>query len=114
MTETPQEELDAAKRCSEAINSQLTFQGISAVGKWVAVALSNGKGDGNLYDTKSDAIRHQLHENLCAYVCITYDGMSVDSALSYMRTHRKMYAAGMRLCDPDKMVHAPMRREFLL
>lgn len=113
MTETPQADLDAAKRCSEAVNSQLTFKGTAAIGKWVAIRLSDGGSDNVLYDTKADAVRHQLHENLCAYVCITPDGMSVESALSYMRTNRKLYDKGMRLADPDKMVHLPNRREFL-
>lgn len=114
MKTTPQDELDAAKRCSDTINGHLTFKGESAIGRWVAIRLSDGGSDGNLYDTKPDAVRFQLHENLCAYVCITPDGMSKDSALSYLRTNRKLYDSGMRLSDPDRMVHLPSRRENLL
>lgn len=112
-TETPQEELDAARRCSDAVNSALTFYGADAAGRWIAVRLSDGGSDGKLYDTKPDAVRHQLHETLCAYICIVPTGMPVDHALSFLRTNRKLYAAGMRLSDPDRHVQMPTRKEML-
>lgn len=113
MNDAAQNEIDAAKRCSETINAKLAFYGPDAAVRWVAIRLSDGGSDGNLYDTKTDAIRHQLHETLCAYVCITPDGMSVDSARRYLKLHRKLYDAGARLADPETMIHAPLRRESL-
>lgn len=104
---------DAARRCSETINAKLTFHGWSAVGRWVAIRLSDGGSDGVLYDTKADAVRHQLHEMQCVYVCITGDGMSPAAAESFLSTNRKLYEAGMRLSDPDTMVHLPNRKELL-
>lgn len=103
--------LDAARRCSDAVNSQITFRGEGAFGRWVAVRLSDGGSDGILYDTKADAVRHQLHETLCAYICITPGGMTPSDALSYLRTNRKLYDAGMRLSDPDRHVQMPLRKE---
>lgn len=111
--ETPQEELDAARRCADAYNFQLTINGMDAAGKWIAVRLSDGGSDAKLYDTKADAVRFQLHENLCAYICILPTPMSADDALSVLRVHRKLYDAGMRLSDPDQHVQMPMRKEFL-
>lgn len=111
--ETPQQEIDAARRCAEAYNFQLTAHGMNASGKWIAVKLADGSSDATLYDSKADAVRHQLHENLCAYICIMPARMPVDDALSVLRTHRKLYDAGMRLSDPDKHVQLPTRREFL-
>lgn len=113
MQETPQEELDAARRCAEAYNFQLTAHGMNAAGRWIAVRLSDGRGDGTLYDSKADAVRHQLHENMCAYICILPTGMPEQDALSVLRTHRKLYDGGMRLSDPDQHVQMPARREFL-
>lgn len=110
MTETRQEFSDAARRCADAVNVHLLGGGQDVVGKWVAVRLSDGGSDGKLYDTKKDAVRFQLHETLCAYVCITPGGMPVKEAESYLRTNRKLYDAGMRLSDPDKNVQLPFRK----
>ncbi|MER6059483.1 hypothetical protein [Streptomyces albidoflavus] len=104
-------ELDAARRCSDAVNFQLTVNGTAAFGKWVAVRLSDGGSDATLYDTKKDAVRHQLHETLCAYICITPGGMNPSDALSFLRTNRRLYDAGMRLSDPDRQVQMPLRKE---
>lgn len=111
MTETPQQTTDAARRCSDAVNFHLLAQGTGAAGKWVAVRLSDGGSDGHLYDTKQQAVNHQLHETLCAYVCITPDGMGVQAARSFLATNRKLYDAGMRLSDPEQQVNIPMRGE---
>jgi hypothetical protein len=113
MTETPQEAFDAARRCAEAYNFQLAVHGMDACGRWIAVRLSDGGSDAQLYDTKDDAIRHQLHENLCAYICIVPGRMSEEDAASILRVHRVLYDNGARLSDPDKHVQMPARREFL-
>lgn len=112
MKETQIQEHDAARRASDHIAAILTFNGISACGKFVAIRLSDGGSDGVLYDTKPDAVRHQLHENMCAYVCILPTGMPVGEAKSFLRTNRRLYDAGMRLSDPDHVIQTPMRREF--
>lgn len=98
---------DAAKRCHEAVNIHLQILGAAAIGKWVAVRLSDGGSDMVLYDTKYDAVRHQFHEFWCAYVCIPPNGMSVADAEDFLRITRQMYDAGVRLADPDK--HVVMR-----
>lgn len=111
--ETPQEELDAGRRCADAYNFQLAVHGENAAGKWIAVRLIDGGSDAKLYDTKADAIRFQLHETMCAYICLLPTRMPVEDALSVLRVHRKLYEAGARLSDPDRHVQMPMRREFL-
>lgn len=113
MTETPQEEFDAARRCADAYNFQLTVHGENAAGKWIAVRLADGSSDATLYDTKADAVRHQLHENQCAYICLLPTCIPVEDALSVLRVHRKLYDGGMRIADPDIHVQMPMQREFL-
>jgi len=98
---TGDEHSDAAKRASSAVNIHLAGAGFDAIRKWVAVRLADGGSDLVLYDTKRDAVRHQLHEQQCAYVSIPPGGMSPCEAESFIAMHRKMYDAGMRLTDPD-------------
>lgn len=93
---------DRGKHCADAVNTALLLGGVN---KWVAVRMSDGKSDGAIYDTKRDAIRHQLHEYQCAYIKIPPGGMSVDHADRYLNVHRKLYDNGMRIADPD---HEPL------
>jgi hypothetical protein len=108
-TETPQEAIDAAKRASEAVHVHIFALGHAAIGKWVAIRLADGGSDGKLYDTKAEAVRYQLHENMCAYVCIPPGGMPPEDALVYLRVNRQLYDNGMRLADPDKHVVVPTK-----
>lgn len=91
----------AAHRASGIVN-QMIVDGKS--GQWVAIKLSDGDSDKIAYETKSDAIRHQLHEHQCAYVCIPPDQFSPRAAENYLKVHRQMYDAGYRLADPDMAV----------
>jgi hypothetical protein len=61
------------------------------------------------YDTRDDAIRHQLHENLCAYVWCPPSGMEPHEAEIFMAYNRKLYDAGFRM--PDPAVIPPLMRE---
>lgn len=81
--------------------------GWEAAKKWVAIRLSDGKSDGVLYDTRGDAIRHQLHMTQCAYVCVPPGGMNPCQAESFMRMHRLAYDAGAQLIDPDRVDGGP-------
>lgn len=92
---------DAAHRMSDTVTTHLLGQGQAAVGRWLAFRLSDGVGDSTLYDTRADAIRHQLHEQQCVYVVITPDGMTPHSAEVMLRFARQAYDNGMRLTDPD-------------
>ena len=89
---------DAGKHCSDAVNFAALMGG---TGKWVAARLSDGKTDGNVYDTKADAIRHQLHEFQCAYIKIPPGGMPAEDAARYLDVNRILYENGMRIADPD-------------
>lgn len=92
---------DSARHCSDAVNLHLVAGGYDSHGKWVAIKLADGRSDNVLYDTKQDAVRHQLDEQLCCYVCIPPCGMNPCQAESFLATHRKLYDAGFRLADPD-------------
>lgn len=99
---------DYAKKCSDQVNMHVLGMGNSAVDKWVAIRLSDGGSDGKLYDKKADAVRHQLHETQCCYVCVPPTGMSPRQAKNFMDFNRMLYDQGMRLQDPDREVIQPM------
>jgi hypothetical protein len=95
---------DAGKRASDAVNCYITFQPWDELRrKWIAIRLSDGSSDGVLYDTKRDAVRHQLHEMQCAYVAfINLPGGSSPRDMSiFLAFCRDAYEAGFRLPDPD-------------
>lgn len=91
---------DAAKRASDIINSALLFID-GAAGKWIAIRLSDGGWDGTVYDTKRDAVRHQLDEFWCCYVRIPPPGTSPAQMEAFLAYNRALYDAGFRLPDPD-------------
>jgi hypothetical protein len=91
---------DRARRCSDIINLHVTALGFGAFGKWAAIRLSDGGSDNVVYDSKADAVRHQLHETQCAYVQIPVGGMTAHHAEIFLEFNVKLYDAGMRLSDP--------------
>lgn len=95
---------DSAKRCSDVVNLHLIT---GNWGKWAAIRLSDGGSDGIAYDTKADAVKHQLHETQCCYVYVPPDGMSPQAAETFMTINRRLYEAGMPLAHPDVDIHAP-------
>lgn len=92
---------DAAKRVSDAVQQHFAIMGFDCARMWIACRLDNGKGGQTLYDSKRDAIRHQLDEYLAMYICLTGAPMSVCEAEILLATHRKAYDAGFRMADPD-------------
>lgn len=93
---------DAAKRVSDTYELHRAVNGANAIGHWFASALSDGISDGVMYDNKHDAITHQHHnEQHYVYIQINPGGMSPCEAEAFLRIHRDMYDAGIRLADPD-------------
>lgn len=89
---------DTAKRCSDAVNEAVRA---GHVGKWLAIKLHDGRWDRVAYDSRADAIRHQIHETLCCYIKVPFDGMQPVAAERFMAFSRKCYDAGYRLADPE-------------
>jgi len=95
---------DAAKRASDIVNAYVTFVPPEELRhKWVAIRLADGGYDGVLYDSKQDAVRHQLDEYLCAYVCFRnlLMGANPKDMELFLKFNRDAYDAGFRLPDPD-------------
>ena len=106
---------DAAKRASDTIRLHLLADRSQAINSWVAIRLSDGGSDNVLYDSKHEAVRHQLHEYQCAYFKITLGGCPPREAELFLRINRQLYDGGFRLADPDKDLEVilPTRRELL-
>jgi hypothetical protein len=94
---------DEARRMADEVNLHVAALGHAASRKWVAIRLSDGGSDGVLYDTRRDAIVHQVHEKQCCYVRLPPFGQTMNyrEAESYLTFHRSIYDAGYRLQDPD-------------
>ena len=88
----------AAWRFSEAATQGLVD---GKVGRWIAARLSDGSTDGVYYDSRAEAVSHQLHESLCCYVIITPNGMNPQQAESILKFYRYAYNNGFRITDPQ-------------
>lgn len=89
---------DAGRRLAEAHERARAAGG---VGRFIAARLSDGRTDGAIYDTRDDAIRHQLDETQCAYIVVQPAAMPDEEATGLLDVNRRIYAAGMRTTDPD-------------
>ena len=87
------EERDAVQRLCDAVNVHVQAIGSEAFGKYVAVRLEDGRSvDGNLYDTRADAVRHTIHDPWCFYVKVNPGGIQEREAwvvLGYARQAKK-------------------------
>lgn len=93
---------DAAKKIYDTYHLHRTADYYNALGKWFACALNDGSTDGVLYDSKSDCIRHQHHNEMYyAFIQITPANMTPCSAEIFLGITRRMYDAGFRMADPD-------------
>ena len=105
MLTASKEEIDAAKRLSDIINSLVVVYPLDVLThSWIAVRLSDGGYDGVLYDSRRDAVRHQKYEKECAYVQLTavMGGMPVKEAFAFLDYYRGVYATpGASLPDPE-------------
>jgi hypothetical protein len=95
---------DAARRAADIINGYVAFIPRDELKhKYVAIRLADGGSDGNLYDSKRDAVRHQLDEKLCAYVSFAGipAGTNNREMEVFLKFNRDVYDAGIHLADPD-------------
>jgi hypothetical protein len=95
---------DDAKRFADIVNGNLVaFPAWELRNKWLAIRLSDGGSDGTIYDSKQDAVKHQIDEFQCAYFCFRncLGGISAREAERFLVYVRAAYKAGFRLPDPD-------------
>ena len=102
----PHGHADYAKRAADNLNVHVAAMttggtGWAAIGKWVALKLSDGSSDHTLYENKRDAVRHQSDEFLCAYVPLQRAWYDVCEMQTFMDVTRRAYDSGFRMADPD-------------
>jgi hypothetical protein len=102
---------DAAKRVYDTYHLHRTADLYGSLGKWFASALADGTSDNVLYDSKSEAIRHQHHnENYYTYIQVTQANMTVCSAEVMLKIARTLYNKGWRMTDPGTARRDPIKR----
>ena len=92
---------DAARRCSDAVSLACVA---GATGMWVAVRLSDGGTDGNVYDSREAAIRHQRGLSAFTPCQVQPGGMSHFEAEAFLDYWRKLHAANVRDNDPGLLL----------
>lgn len=101
---------DRTKRAWEQLRLHIDAIGDDAVGRWIALRLSDGGSDGVLYDSKPDAVRHQLHEHQCAYLLIhPFDAMTRGELHRFLAVCEQIYDGGGRLQDEGTYVNPNAR-----
>jgi hypothetical protein len=93
---------DEAKRFSDIVNGLLTFSEPWEIkNSWMAIRLQDGGYDGTLYDTRTEAIRHQSDEKLCCYFPIGnfIHGLTPEDAQLILDVQRHAYDSGLRVTD---------------
>lgn len=88
---------DFAKRACDIMNMHVLGKGDAAWGKWVAFRLSDGGSDNVLYDTRDQAINHQLHPTQCCYLVIPPTGFTLKEIREFLTLSRDMYTKGARI-----------------
>lgn len=91
---------DAAKKIADTFNLHRVADPYGNVGCWFAAALQDGSTDGNLYDSKQDAIRHQKNkENYYTFIQIVPATMTECEAEIMLKVARMIYDKGGRISD---------------
>lgn len=95
---------ERARRAHEHLLLIDTINGEEAQGKWVAVSLADGSCDMRLYGSKAEAVRFQLHETQCAYVCLT--GIpTLGETRYFLDTCEALYDQGLKMADPHSYLN---------
>lgn len=103
---------DAAMRMSDILNQAVLTEG--ACGRVIAIRLADGSSDGDIYDTRADAIRHQHgNETLCDYVVIKPTAYSPGDCQARLEFTRAQYDAGWRWDLDTPATIMPVRIEDL-
>jgi hypothetical protein len=99
---------DAARRMASAVTLAAMNGG---AGRWLAVKLQDGSSDHVHYDSRSDAMAHQLSPEYATYVLIPPDGMTTGQADRVLGFWRQCYDNGFRAVDPrDDIPSMPLTR----
>lgn len=106
-----QEEKDAVQHLCDAVNMHVQAIGGEAFGKYVAIRLQDGKSPDNaLYDTRGDAVRHNINDPWCFYVKVAPGGIQAREAWVVLGYARQAKKAGAVFQNEEPIV--PMLTEL--
>lgn len=88
---------DFAKRAFDVMNLHYIGKGEQVWGKWCAFRLSDGGSDNVLYDTRDQAIAHQIHPMQSCYLVIPPTGFTLAEIRDFLALSRELYAKGARI-----------------
>lgn len=108
--EATKDEWDAAQRMVDAMALHLGAVGDDAHGKYLAVRLADGRSDGNLYDTRRDAARHQINDPWCFYLKVCVGGIPVREAWTVLMYARQAKQRGVVFSEEEVIL--PQRLEL--
>jgi hypothetical protein len=93
---------DAAKRVYDTYTLHRMAAGDNAYGQWMACALSDGRSDNTLYDSRGEAVRHQKHnEDRYVFIPIRPGSFTLCDAETLLKCHRLLAATQKALIDRD-------------
>jgi hypothetical protein len=104
----PQELIDAAARMRDAVNLHVVAGALGVRERhltWVAIRLSDGRSDGNLYESRLDAVRHtQNKERGWAYLKVGADSMGERESIIVLQSYRQAFSRGVIFAEEDVVV----------
>ena len=100
------EERDAVQRLCDAVNVHVQAIGSEAFGKYVAIRLEDGRAvDGNLYDSRADAVRHTIDRApWCFYVKVNPGGIQEREAWVVLGYARQAKRSGVVFQNEEPVV----------
>ena len=116
MSELPQELLDSAARMRDAINIHVVAGALGVRDRnlcWVAIKLEDGRSDGNLYESRKDAVIHTRNKGAgYFYALVKADTMGERESIIVLQQARQAYSKGVVFAE--EQVVTPMLSELLL
>jgi len=104
---------------ADTINLTLiSFPWDTLVHTWMAFRLDNGETDGVKYETKADAVKHQIDERWFCFFCMrrAMGGVTARDCQLFINVHRYVYDTGgtAAFIEPDVDVIISSRSNDIL
>jgi hypothetical protein len=104
----PQELIDAANRMRDAVNLHVVAGALGVRERhlqWVAINLDDGRSDGEVYETREDAVRHTHNKHKgWFYVKVGVESMGEREALITLQMARQAYKKGVVFAEEAPIV----------
>lgn len=110
----PQELIDAANRMRDNVNLHVVAGTLGARERhlqWVAIKLEDGRSDGNVYETRLEAVNHTMNrEKGWFFVKVGAETMSEREAIIILQMSRQAFKNGVVFAEEETIT--PMLNEL--